>query len=138
MSDQIVADEHPVKAGKLDEYIKVLMKDTNFHLLPLPESIRERFNIPLEVKEMGIKEAAAKAFDSKHEYTAHEVRDQIGSDIVFPPLPPSEPPTVSICSTPLELEDHSSPHPCQSDASDSDHESTQQSASPQESCEEVK
>jgi hypothetical protein len=122
MSDQIVADEHPVKAGKLDEYIKVLMKDTNFHLLPLPESIRERFNIPLEVKEMGIKEAAAKAFDSKHDYTAHEVRDQTGADIQFPPIPETVSPIVTTEIMPQESEDQSSLPPSQNDVQCSDHE----------------
>jgi hypothetical protein len=125
MSDQIVAEEHPVKAGKLDEYIKLIMKDTNFHLLPLPESIRERFNIPLEYKPMSIMESTTRALASRNDYTGYEVRDQTGADIQFPPIPESASPIVSIVKEPQDSEDQSNLPPSQNDAQCSDHEPDQ-------------
>lgn len=137
MSDQIET-EHPVKAGILDDLIKVLQKDPNFHLLPLPDSVRERFNIPLEVPSMSIKECTSRALASRNDYTGFKVIDQTGADIQFPPIPESASPIVSILKEPLELEDQSNLPPCEHDAECKEHEHVQQSSCQEETAEEVK
>lgn len=121
--------------SKYDKLVELFGKDPNFSKLPLPECVRVKFDIPLEVKEMSIMESTTKALTARYEYSGFELRDQTGLDIAFPPLPPSEPPTESNVITLQESEDHSS-----SPASDADQdkldESVQQSASVQE-CDEA-
>lgn len=139
MSDQIVTEDvHPVKAGLLDDYIKLLQKDPNFHLLPLPESVRERFNIPLEYKPLSLKESSARALATRTDYTGYEVIDQTGADIQFPPIPESAPAIEAIVTEPQELEDQSSPLPSENDAECKEHEHVQQSSCQEQSAEEVK
>jgi hypothetical protein len=95
--------------SKYDDLIKMFMKDKDFMKLPLPEAVRARFDIPLECKEIPLKAAVTAALTSRHDnYTGFELRDQTDADIVFPPLPPSEPPTESTETKPQELEGHSS------------------------------
>jgi hypothetical protein len=73
-----------------DDFIRELQKLPDFNRLPLPESIRERLNIPLEYSYMSIKEATTKAFDNTNEYVNAgklEIRDQTKEKIEFPPIP---------------------------------------------------
>jgi hypothetical protein len=73
-----------------DDFVRELQKLPDFHRLPLPESIRERLNIPLEYKYMGIKEAISRTFDNTQEYSNEgklEIRDQTKETIEFPAIP---------------------------------------------------
>ncbi len=51
-------------ATQYDGLIAFLQKDPDFHRLPLPESVRKRFDIPLVASDLSIKEATVKAFTS--------------------------------------------------------------------------
>jgi hypothetical protein len=73
-----------------DDYIRNLQKLPDFHRLPLPDSIRNRLNIPAEYRYMGIKESVAYAFDNTQEYVNAgniEIRDQTKETIEFPSIP---------------------------------------------------
>jgi hypothetical protein len=73
-----------------DDYIRQLQKLPDFHRLPLPDSVRDRLNIPAEYRYMGIKEAVAKTFDNTQEYVNAgklEIRDQTKETIEFPAIP---------------------------------------------------
>jgi hypothetical protein len=48
--------------AKYDELIRAIRNDPNFHRLPLPESVRKRFDIPLLASELSLKEATVRAF----------------------------------------------------------------------------
>jgi hypothetical protein len=133
MSDQKENYVSPVDEGKYDELFKVLMKDPNFHLLPLPESIRKRFNIPLEVSSLGIAEATKKALTSRNDYTGPiEIRDQTVCEIEFPPIPESALPIEATLIMHQESEDSSSPHPSVNDEKCIADEQPQQSSSQKE------
>ena len=124
------ADINPVVAGKYDEFMKVLMKDPNFHLLPLPESLRERFNIPLEVSSLSIQDATKKALSSRNDYTGPiEIRDQTGLEIAFPPIPELPSPIEATVIVHQELEDSSSPPPSEHGERCTSDEQPQQSPS---------
>jgi hypothetical protein len=113
--------------SKYDALVTLFGKDPDFSKLPLPECIRAKFDIPLQVKEMSIMESTTKALTSRYEYSGFELRDQTGLDISFPPIPETAPPTESNEIVHQESEDHSSPLPSQSAASDKSHELVQQS-----------
>lgn len=73
-----------------DDYIRELQKLPDFHRLPLPDSIRNRLNIPAEYNYMSMIEAVAKTFDNTNEYINAgkiEIRDQTKEDIQFPSIP---------------------------------------------------
>ena len=114
--------------SKYDALFEMFANDPDFHKLPLPECVRARFNIPLVVKEISIVEATTKALTTRYEYSGFELRDQTGDDTVFPPLPPSEPPTVCSDSKHQGSEGHSNP-PVDDDAQDNSTELIQQSSS---------
>ncbi len=73
-----------------DEFIRELQKLPDFNRLPLPDSVRERLNIPLQYSYLSIKETVGRAFDNTQEYVNAgnmEIRDQTKEDIVFPAIP---------------------------------------------------
>ena len=120
--------------SKYDALFEMFANDPDFGRLPLPECVRAKFNIPLTVKEMNIAEATTKALTSRYEYSGFELRDQTGADIVFPPLPPSGPPTESNVIMLQESEGHSNP-PVDGDAQDKKDELIQPSSSQPSSAE---
>jgi hypothetical protein len=122
--------------SKYDALFEMFANDPDFGRLPLPECVRAKFNIPLVVKEIGIVEATTKALTSRYEYSGFELRDQTDADIVFPPLPPSGPPTESNVIMLQESEGHSNP-PADDVSHDNSTESIQQSASQPKSDEEA-
>ena len=73
-----------------DEFIRELQKLPDFDRLPLPDSVRERLNIPLLYKNMGIVESVSRTLDNTHEYVNAgkiEIRDLTNEKIEFPAIP---------------------------------------------------
>ena len=73
-----------------DDFIRELQKLPDFHRLPLPDSIRDRLNIPCEYKYLSLVESVSRALDNTQEYVNAgkiEIRDQTNEKIEFPPIP---------------------------------------------------
>jgi hypothetical protein len=73
-----------------DSFIRELQKLPDFNRLPLPDSVRERLDIPVEYHYMGIKEAVSRTLDNTQEYVNAgkiEIRDQTNETIEFPAIP---------------------------------------------------
>lgn len=139
MAEESKMSELPATiTSKYDALFTLFHNDPNFHKLPLPECVRAKFNIPLEVKDMPLQAAITTALTSRYEYSGYELRDQTGLDISFPPVPEKALPIISSEIKPLELEDHSNSLASQSAAECKTDESSQQPASVPQSDEEVK
>ncbi len=73
-----------------DDYIRQLQKLPDFHRLPLPDSVRERLNIPCEYNYLSLTESVTRTFDNTYQYTNPnnpEIRDLTKETIEFPPIP---------------------------------------------------
>ena len=71
-----------------DDFVRQLQQLPDFHRLPLPDSIRERLNIPLTFTSLSIQEATRATFDNCHQYTNSTVEFiQTPADVVFPEIP---------------------------------------------------
>jgi hypothetical protein len=71
-----------------DDFIRELMKLPDFHRLPLPDSVRERFNIPLDMSHKSIQEATRATYDNSHSYINKTIEIiTTPADVVFPAIP---------------------------------------------------